>query len=132
MNKKIFIIEDDANILYGLQAKFRIEGFSVEINNGIEEKELLLMKLKESKPDYVILDLILPANDGFEIAKLIRSDETTKAIPIMVFTNLSDADSRARGIDVGIDQFVSKNEINLDELVQKVKKIFINKEKISN
>lgn len=131
MDKKIFIIEDDANILFGLQAKFRVEGFLVETNAGADKPEVLLTKIKEFKPDFIILDLMLPANDGFEIARVLKNDELTKHILVLVFTSLGDNDSRARGLEIGVDQYILKYEINLDELVQKIKKTIINREKMS-
>ncbi len=127
---KIFIIEDDANILYGLQAKFRVEDFDVEIDNGSNSIEEVINNIKFFKPKYVILDLILPKIDGFEVAKKLQEDEETKNIDIFAFTSLSDQDSKERGIKVGVDYYLLKTELSIDELVEKVKKIIQNKQKI--
>lgn len=129
MAKKIFIIEDDANLLYGLQAKLRVEGFDVVADEGIDEIEVT-KKLKSSSPDYIILDLILPHIDGFEMIKKIKADEVLKNIPVFVFSNLSDNDSRTRSMDLGAEQFFIKNDFSVDEFVEKIKKIIINKTKI--
>ena len=129
MSKKIFIIEDDANLLYGLQAKLRIEGFDVEIDEGLDEQEIL-KKLQKTLPNYIILDLILPRIDGFEMIKAIKKDQTLNNIPIFIFSNLSDNDSKARSIDLGAEQFFIKNDFSVDEFVTKLKNIILNKSKI--
>ena len=72
MEKKIFIIEDDPNILYGLQDRFSSEGYEIETSNGDEDLDDLSKSVKKFHPDYLILDLILPKLDGFEIIKPVR------------------------------------------------------------
>lgn len=130
MNKKILIIEDDANILYALQAKFRVEGFDVEINSGDVSLEELMNDIRNYRPDYMVLDLILPKLDGFKVACKIQEDDETKGIKIFVFTNLTDNDSRQAGSKAGIDYYLLKTELGTDELVAKVKKIIQNKQKM--
>jgi DNA-binding response OmpR family regulator len=129
MAKKIFIIEDDANLLYGLQAKLRVEDFDVVADEGIDEIEVL-KRIKTTSPDYIILDLILPHTDGFEMIKKIKGDESLKNIPIFIFSNLSDNDTKTRSMDLGAEQFFIKNDFSIDEFVEKIKKIIINKSKI--
>lgn len=130
MNKKIFIIEDDANVLYALQAKFRVEGFGVEVDSGDSSLEEIMNKIRHYQPDYIILDLILPKLDGFEVARNLQSDNDTKNIKIFVFTNLADEDSRQTGEKAGVDYYLLKTELGTDELVSKVIKIIQNKQKI--
>jgi len=130
MAKRIFIIEDDANILSGLQAKFSLEGFQIGTSSGNIEIEDLLTGIKKFKPDFLILDLILPIVDGFEVIKAIKADEEISFLPIFIFTNLSDEDSRSRSASLGIKHYFIKSDFNIDEFVSKVKKIIANMEKI--
>lgn len=130
MDKKIFIIEDDANILYGLQAKLRVEGFDVEISTGADVMEMIMLKLKYTRPDFIILDLLLPNNDGFEILKSIKADDEIKNSKIIIFSSLSDADSRNRGLSLGADQYIAKSELTIDELTEKIKRIISNQKRI--
>ncbi len=130
MPKKIYIIEDNANILYSLQAKFSADGFKVEIDAGTDDILEIENKIKMYMPDFIILDLILPNFDGFDLLKKLKSLDKTKDMPIFVFTNLSDKDSRARGLDLGADHFFIKNDFSIDEFVGKVKKIIKNREKM--
>ncbi|NCQ16090.1 response regulator [Candidatus Falkowbacteria bacterium] len=130
MAKKILLIEDDVNLLYGLQAKFSVEGFSVATDAG-SEKEEILEKIRALKPDYVILDIILPRVDGFEVLKEIKTDPQFTGLPVYIFTNLSDDDSRERAAKLGADLYLLKIDFNLDEFVEKFKKIISNAEKIN-
>lgn len=129
MINKIFIIEDDVNILFSLQAKFRVEGFEIEIDNGNGENPLveIISKIKNFQPDMVITDLILPRVSGFEIIKFLKSEGTTKHIPIFVFSNLSDNDSRERGLSLGVDYYAIKNKLSVDDFIESVKKVISNK-----
>lgn len=131
MNKKIFIIEDDANILYALQAKFSIEGFNVEVDNGTGEREDVLNKIRIFRPDFVVMDLVLPKMDGKELLHAIKADEHTSDSYIFVFSDFSDEDDRARRERTGADYFLVKNDFIVDDFVSKVKKIIKNKAKIS-
>jgi len=130
MAKKILLIEDDVNLLYGLQAKFSVEGFSVATDAG-SEKEEILEKIRALKPDYVILDIILPRVDGFEVLKEIKTNPQFTGLPVYIFTNLSDDDSRERAAKLGADLYLLKIDFNLDEFVEKFKKIISNAEKIN-
>jgi len=129
MDKKVFIIEDDANILYGLQAKFSLAGFKVETSNGSSTTQELITDLKKSKANFIILDLILPTMDGFEVIKLIKSDSEISSLPVFVFTNLSDSDTKSRIETLGIKFYFLKTDLDLDSFVAKVVKITDNVEK---
>lgn len=129
-NKKILIIEDEANLLYGLQAKFRVAGFEVITDEGADKTEVM-EKIKFFKLDYIILDIILPRVDGFNLLAEIKADPAISLIPVFIYTNLSDADSQRRGRELGADFYLIKTGLNLDEFVAKFKKIIDNKEKIN-
>ncbi|MFH1662236.1 MAG: response regulator [Candidatus Falkowbacteria bacterium] len=130
MDKKVFIIEDDVNIMSSLRAKFGLEGYKTEGDIGNGSIEEILMNVKMFSPDFIILDMILPNVDGFEIARELKSREETKNIPIFAFTNLSDKDSKSRGISMGVDYYLIKKDLSYDEFIEKVKKILNNKEKV--
>ena len=113
-----------------MQAKFSADGFKVTTDAGIDDILVIENRIKMSMPDFIILDLILPNFDGFDLLKKLKSLDETKDMPIFVFTNLSDKDSRARGLDLGADYFFIKDEFSIDGFVDKVKKIINNREKI--
>ena len=126
--RKIFIIEDDANLLYGLESQFGADEFEVETSQGDEELEELLATIKDFNPDYIILDLILPKLDGFEIIKRLKDDAETNDLPIFIFTDLSDEDSRNRSLELGADYYFIKEDFDPYEFTEKVKKIIDNQE----
>jgi DNA-binding response OmpR family regulator len=132
MHKKIFIVEDDVNILYGLQAKLSVEGFTVTVENGNSSAEEIIEKIAEIKPDIIVLDLILPQVDGFQLLMQIKSNRDLGATPVFIFTNLSDEDSRKKGIDLGVDHYLIKQDLNIDAFVDKVKKILENRDRVSS
>ena len=123
MRKKILIIEDDAVVCYGLQAKLSSEGYIVESNNGSNEVGDVIKQAIKFNPDYIILDLILPKVDGFELLKAVKAGDETSKIPIFIFTNLSDNDSRERCDKLGAEYYFIKEDFNIDEFVDKLGKI---------
>jgi DNA-binding response OmpR family regulator len=128
-DKKIFIIEDDANILYGLEAQFSAAGLEVEVSEAEEDAEELLDNLREFQPDYIVLDIILPKIDGFEIVKKIKSDSELSDKEIFIFTDLSDEDSRQRSLEMGADYVFFKDDFDTFQFAEKVIKIIGNQEK---
>ncbi len=131
-SKKIFIIEDDADIMYGLESQFSAANYELALSNGQEEMSELLDNLREFNPDCIILDLILPKLDGFEIVKLIKADSELGDKQIFIFTDLSDEDSRSRSLELGADYIFFKEEFDTFQFAEKVKRILANQEKIGS
>lgn len=130
MDKKIFIVEDDTNILYSLEANFSAEGLDVQTSEGEEEMEELLENIRDFEPDYLIIDVILPHLDGFEVIKKIKEDDELSDLPVFVFSDISDEDSRSRSLEIGADYFFPKDEFDTYEFTEKVKKIMANSERL--
>lgn len=130
MDKKIFIIEDDSNILYSLEANFSAEGLEVVTSEGDEELEEIIDNINDFAPDYLILDVILPKLDGFEIIKRLKEESETADLPIFVFSDISDEDSRSRSLEMGADYFFPKEDFDAYEFAEKVKKIMANQERM--
>lgn len=127
--KKVFIIEDDANILYGLENQFTAVDLDVEVSEADEDLEELIGKIRDYDPDYIVTDLILPKIDGFEVIKKLKEDEELREKEIFIFTDLSDEDSRSRSLELGADYVFFKEEFDTFEFAEKVKKIIANQEK---
>lgn len=117
MNKKILIIEDDT-FLQGLAAnKLGAAGFEVTTASDGDEA---VTELGNDKFDGILLDLMLPDISGFEILKNIR--ETSKSVPVIVFSNLSDDKDIKQALDLGATDYLVKSNFTLDELVEKIEK----------
>jgi DNA-binding response OmpR family regulator len=132
MNNKFLIIEDDANILYSLQAKLRTNGSDVEIFNGSGTINELVNLVEKFRPNYIILDLILPNLEGFEILKILKNQVEKFDSHVFVFTNMSDKDTRLKAENLGINNFFIKTDFNIDEFVEKINKIIENRIKVNN
>ncbi len=120
MSKKILIIEDDT-FLQGLEAtKLKKENYEVITAGNGEEG---MKKITEEGIELVLLDLVLPEFDGFEILEKIRSTASTKKIPVIVFSNLSEDKDIKKAESLGATDFMVKSNFTLDELVERINKV---------
>ncbi len=116
---KIVIVEDDHILLKYLSARFIQEAnFEVFTATDGEEGEKLI---REVLPDIVLLDIIMPKKNGFEVLTAIKSDVATKAIPVIVLSNLGQEGDVARAKDIGAADYFVKVDFEVKEIVDKVK-----------
>lgn len=102
---KVLIIEDEADIQALLSHNFQQGGWRVEAcGNGAEG----LKRAKEKKPDLIILDLMLPGMDGFEVCRSLKNDPGTKAIPIIMLTAKGEEIDKVVGFELGADDYMTK------------------------
>jgi DNA-binding response OmpR family regulator len=118
--KKILIIEDDS-FLQGLEVtKLRKDNYEVITASTGEEG---MAKINEPDVDLILLDLVLPKFDGFEILKKVRETENLKKLPVIVFSNLSEDKDIKRAEELGATDFMIKSNFTLDELIEHINKI---------
>jgi len=121
MNKKrILIIEDEATLQRALSEFLTSEGF--EVLSAMDGEEGLNMA-KEKIPDLVLLDIILPKKDGYEVLAEIKKDEKTTKIPVVLLTNLEAAEDVQRAFDSGATTYLVKSNYKLEDIVKKIKEI---------
>ena len=119
MAKKILIIEDEKIICDLLERKLTREGYSVVITtNGIDG----LIKMREDRPDIVLLDIIMPKMGGFEVMEEMNKDETLKDIPVIVVSNSGQPVEIDRIKKMGAKDWLIKTEFDPQEVLEKVKK----------
>lgn len=117
---KIVIVEDDKFLRELIVQKVRKEGYEVvEAINGKEG----VAKAKAEKPDLVLLDLILPGIDGFEVLRQIKEDAETSAIPVVILSNLGQKDDVERGMKLGASDYLVKAHFTPGEILAKIKTI---------
>ncbi len=115
MEKTILVVEDDAGIRTILQDTFSSQGYQVAAaENGAQGLELAL----ELKPDLIILDVMLPLMDGFEVCKRVRKEGVTS--PILMLTVKDEEVDKVLGLELGADDYVTK-PFSLKELTARVK-----------
>ena len=118
--KKILIIEDDPFLSEMYATKFNQSGFQTELATDGKKG---LEKIKTSKPDLILLDIVLPKMDGFEILKKIKKDSKLKEIPLILLTNLGQKNEVEKGLALGADEYIVKAHFTPTAVVAKVKKI---------
>ena len=114
MREKVLIVEDEPNLLAALEYTMEREGYdALTADNG----EAGLRIAREESPDIIILDVMLPALDGFEVCRLIRRES---GVPIIMLTARGDRNERVRGVELGADDYLVK-PLSVRELVARVR-----------
>jgi DNA-binding response OmpR family regulator len=126
MEENILIIEDDKFLRELISRKLIGEGFKVD--EAIDGEEGL-SKIKETKPDLVLLDLILPGLDGFEVLERLKDNPSTASVPVLVLSNLGQKDEIERGLSLGAVDFLVKAHFTPEEIVAKMKEILPKKKR---
>jgi DNA-binding response OmpR family regulator len=121
MAKKIILIEDEEIILNLLQRKLTLEGYDVSVARDGEDG---LKKMREVKPDLVLLDIIMPKRGGFEVMEEMQKDKTLKDIPIIVISNSGQPVEIDKAQKLGARDWLIKTEFDPQEVIEKVKKQF--------
>ena len=118
--KRVLIVDDDEFLLEMYALKFKQSGFEVQIaENGKKALELI----PSYAPDVVLLDVVMPSMDGFEVLETIKKEKLAPNALVMMLTNLGQKDDTERGFSLGADDYVVKAHFTPSEVVEKVKKI---------
>jgi len=119
MTKTVFIIEDDI-FLQGLEAtKIKKEGYGIETAaDSVGVTEVLK---RQGQINLILLDLMLPGMDGFEVLKMIRKEERMQKVPVIIFSNLSEKKDIEKAKEMGVNEFMIKSNFSLDELIKKIR-----------
>lgn len=117
---KIVWVEDDKFLVSLIQK--RMEGTSAQLIQ-VTDGAVAYEKVKEVKPNVVVLDLLMPNVDGFEILRKIKGDPETKAIPVLVLSNLGQKEEIEKAHDLGATKFVVKATIGLDGIIPEIENL---------
>jgi len=118
--KKILVIEDDIFLRRIINKKLLKEGYSViEATDG----EKGLESAKQEKPDLVLLDLVLPEMDGFEVLAKIKKDPLISKTPVIILSNLGQKNDVKKGLELGAADFLVKAHFTPGEIVEKINSI---------
>lgn len=117
--KKILVVDDEEHIIELIRFNLETNGyFVIAANDGNEA----LKKVKEEKPDLVILDLMLPSIDGIEICKILRKNKETEKLPIIMLTAKSEEIDMILGLEIGADDYITK-PFSVRELLARIKAV---------
>lgn len=118
--KKILIIDDDPFILDMYVLKFTEEGFDVKT---ARDGKTGLALAKEFEPAVILLDIVMPAMDGFDVLRKLKEESTSPRPKIIFLTNFGQKEDVERGLKLGADDYVIKAHFTPREVVEKVKEI---------
>jgi DNA-binding response OmpR family regulator len=120
---RLLIIEDEPSLLDLLSKRFEKENICVYTSKNLLEAKNII---NSNPPNVIILDILLPNGDGELFLKELRKDEKTKNIPVIILTNLADENIKKKCLESGATYYLVKTDIDLDQLVEKVKEFFPN------
>ncbi|MCH7756618.1 response regulator [Patescibacteria group bacterium] len=118
--KLILIIDDEPDVADALSQKLELEGFNtISAYNG--EQGLMIIR-GEPKPDLILLDLVMPTMDGFEMLDKLREEEWGRNIPVIFLTNLDDEETVSKVMKDKGYEYLIKTEWKIEDIVSKIKK----------
>ena len=120
MKKKILVVDDEEDILHFLELVLREKGYEVATASSGHEA---LTRAQLVRPDLILLDIMMPQMDGWEVLKLLRVDEGTSDIPVAMLSARTEAKDRVQGLQEGAVDYICK-PFSLQDLLAKIGAIF--------
>jgi len=103
--KKLLVVDDELDMLMVIKLRLEASGYEVlTATDGLEG----LNTARSSKPDLIVLDIMLPKMNGYKVARFLKFDEEYKNIPIIMLTALSGDEDRSTGVETGADAYLTK------------------------
>lgn len=118
--KKILLVEDDGLLIDIYRKKLEKSSFQVEL---AETGSKAIKKAKDFKPDLIVLDVVLPEMEGWEVLKKIKADPETKDIKAIFMSNLSQREEIDKGLKAGALKYLIKSQYTPSEIIEEIKKI---------
>lgn len=120
MAKKILFIEDESALQRAVTQVLKKTGYEIlQATDGEAGLKLALSEL----PDLILLDLILPKKDGFDVLKDLKKDQRAKNIPVIILTNLERALDVEKALELGATTYLVKTSYRLEEVAEKIKQL---------
>ncbi len=117
MKPSVLIIEDEQMLCGLMVKKLERSGFAVQ---GVFDGEMGIRAIEKKKPDVILLDLLLPGIDGFEVLRHLKSDQRFKDIPVIIVSNLGEPSDVAKARNAGAAEYIIKANYSPDQIVKKV------------
>lgn len=126
MNKiKILLVEDDEVLSKVVYEELTEAGFeSFQAHDG----EAGLALAREKRPDLILLDIMLPKKNGFDVLEVLKKSPDTKEIPVIMLTMLGSDDDIKKGLHLGANDYIVKSQHALPEIIEKIKNFFANEQ----
>ena len=117
MAKKILVADDEPSIVRVLEYRLRHNGYEVIV---ARDGKKCLEKSRKERPDLILLDVVMPGLNGFEVCKRLKENEETKDIPVIMLTVLATDEDLSQGLESGVACFMSK-PFNASDLLDEIK-----------
>jgi DNA-binding response OmpR family regulator len=117
---KILLVEDDFSLRDIYSARFQAEGY--EVTTASDGEEALATAMREH-PDLVVLDVMMPKISGFDVLDILRSTPETSKTKVIMMTALSQDTDRQRGQALGVDKYLVKSQVTLEDVVATLKQV---------
>ena len=118
--KKIILVEDDPFLIDIYTTKLKELDFAIQVATDGEEA---ISKIKEEKPDLIVLDIVLPHVDGWEILREIKGEEKLAKTKIIILSNLGQKEEVEKGLQLGATKYLIKAHYTPSQVVEEIKKI---------
>lgn len=115
---KAVIVDDDPRLLKAYDLKFKNEGIEAHVVN---EPENAIEIIRNTKPDVVVLDVLMPVKSGWDILREIQADAELNSIPVLMVSNIGSDDKEAQAISAGAAAYLVKSDTPLNDLVERIK-----------
>lgn len=125
---RVLVVDDDSTLLDMYKERLVSSGYEViTAPNG----EIALAKVVETLPHVILLDVMMPKINGFDVLNIVKSSPETKNIPVIILTALSQENHKQKGIADGASDYIVKSEVMPKEVVEKIEKVIAqNKQKL--
>lgn len=120
--KTILLADDEQFILLAYKDGLQTAGYNVVL---AEDGEQALQQMRDIHPDLVLLDIIMPKLNGFEVLQAAKADPTIATIPIAVLTNLSQLNDEQEARGAGAVDFIVKADVSLNDLLARIERLFV-------
>ena len=118
MKKKILVVEDEAVLQKTMVEFLSKEGFNAM---GASDGEKGIQMAKKEKPDLILLDIIIPLKDGFEVLAEIRAEKALENTPVILLTNLDNPENVQKACEFGVSTYLVKSNYTLEDIAKKVR-----------
>lgn len=118
-HKRILIVDDEVDLVYLLQVRLKATGYAVAIARDGEE---CLHKVKSESPDLILLDVLMPKLNGYEVCRILKNDSQTRHIPVVMLTAAVKEGNEALISEIGADFYLTK-PYEMADLLKKIKEL---------
>jgi DNA-binding response OmpR family regulator len=119
---KVLIVEDEETLSKVLEEKLKKENFTTKI---VKDGNNALLTIKDFLPDVILLDIILPGKNGFDILEEIKEDFDLKIIPVIILSNISQDEDIKKGLELGAVDYLAKDQHPLKEILEIIQRAIL-------